>query len=590
MAVYLPDLFNALPDDRAERWSRLAAFIAGWWSPPAPTDGVPEGEIAAAEARLHVTLPAALREAYGRFGQRDEIAASFDTLLSPRRLRRRDGMLVVWILDEAIEWGVRLGDLALADPPMVVREQLRDDGSWEDHPALPGEATVSRFFLWKSLDQATHGSRYVNSVDVEDVEAMAAFLAQRFALLDFGLVTYPAPPTRFYGGEDVVIALREESGIKVAAPNLAGYRRAMDAFRDLSLPWWKPADDDEGAYQGEFHEHKQGLADMDLLLRVSGIGGPPPAGSVPVPRPPPPSPAPSPVPAAEARPEDGETRAPDDLDPRLDLLVQNALSPYAALVPPSCLGYLRGALELVVDTAPQLQGHVQLLLGVPTPESRRGGEELNSDPSALLKVLEGLYEDLQATRRRRDARVLRRRGGASVSPSKEDAVDLAIIKKAESAMEGFVVNMPAETPPDSEPGAPEIARILRLSAASLFAGIVAALATTFDPEEFKKSPDTRYARVMLVGRRVTVRGQDERLLVTYYFREEDVDEVAERLGVSIAEAQEEHRAFLDHVASLVEKTAQTLSAEGRGGYAAQSPFRDLMALVRSKNEPGPAGR
>ena len=584
----LADLFTALPDDRSLRWHRLAAFIEGWWGALDPSDGVPEEELHAAEAHLGIALPAALREAYALFGQRDEIAASFATLVAPLRLRRREGMLIVWTHDERDEWGIREADLALSDPPMVLRS--RTGGVWHDHPALPGEDSVSRFFLWKILDQATAGCRYENTVTVPgDLEPLAAEIGRRFTLLDFGLVEYPPPATRFYGGEDVLIAVRIDEGIKVTAPNLPAYRAALDALSDLSLDWEDPLD--ATAYKGEFHDQKQGHADMELLLRLA---------HKPAVQPPPSAPVPPPAAPSADRPasDDRATGAAGDLDPRVSLYITDALRPYTLLLPPTCVAHLRGALEVVVETDPLVGRCVNILLGRPitdddvappvaplppavearvqamTPENREG---------FLALVGSGLVDSMVGAFQRRFARMDADRNLPRETDEHED-FDYELTSDAESAMYRFMNHMPQPAVTDRAASGAELVRILRLLTASMFAGIAAELVTM--ARSGKTPSGGRYLRAMFAAQRVLAMRQDERLFSTYYVRREETDDAAKALGMPIAEEQERHRAFLDRVASAAEAMAEQLEQSGRGAYKAGEAFGDLMALLRRRESSG----
>jgi hypothetical protein len=592
IAVYLPDLFAIVPDDRAERWERLAALVEGWWSALTPADGVPEDELRTAEASLGIALPAALREAYARFGQRDEVTRSHETLLPPRRLRRKEGMLVVWVA-EGTHWVIRESDLALPDPPVVLRE--RTLGVWHEHPALPSEPSVSRFFLWKALEHANEASRYSNWVYSEgDVEPVAAELGRRFSLLGFGVVERPPPATRLYGGEDVLIAVRPTEGIKLAAANLAAYRRAMDALHDLSLPW--QCGPDEEAYRGEFHEQRQGYADMELLLRMAAKTGPlitKDNAIEPAPR--------ATEERAPARPfelpgsDDRATGLVGDLDPRLGMHVDNALRPYAVLLPPGCVAHLREALEFVVETAPHLQAYVDALLGRPSADDivvRRSGPPFEAKgltpeqrDMAQAAVDSGLLDNIVGAAQRRMARSAAdsERSGGETS-EEDEAFDFEVTSIAEDAMTEFLVHVPTEAARDRDACEAELSRILRLGAASMFAGIAALLlAWLKSGKPDAERVNSRYLRALLVVRRMPTSGQDERVFIAYYVHRREIDEEAKRLGVASAEEYERHRAYLDRVASVVEAVAGRLERAGRGAYRAGEPD-DIVATLLQRRE------
>jgi hypothetical protein len=107
----------------------------------------------AAEQRLGVKLPVALREAYLLFGRRADLTACQDPLLPPDRLRvDHSGSIMVFRVENqhCAEWGVATGDdWNQADPPVYVRQ--RDDRRWEPFldrvPAACVEMVLSEVLL-----------------------------------------------------------------------------------------------------------------------------------------------------------------------------------------------------------------------------------------------------------------------------------------------------------------------------------------------------------------------------------------------------------------------------------------------------------
>lgn len=96
----------------AERWHRAIG------EPLRPGDGFAEADLAAAERRLGVALPAAVRSAYLRSGRR--YGSGPDRLLGPDALRVDAGMLV-FRTGRLGEWAVP-ADAAAADPPVSLRD------------------------------------------------------------------------------------------------------------------------------------------------------------------------------------------------------------------------------------------------------------------------------------------------------------------------------------------------------------------------------------------------------------------------------------------------------------------------------------
>ena len=119
--------------DRRRAWAFIREFAAAWTAPLGPGDGFTEDVLWAAEQRLGVKLPAALRDAYLLFGQRADLTARQDPLLPPDRLRvdRLAPVIVFRVENEdCAEWGVAAGDhWNPEDPPVYVRQQ--GDRRWE---------------------------------------------------------------------------------------------------------------------------------------------------------------------------------------------------------------------------------------------------------------------------------------------------------------------------------------------------------------------------------------------------------------------------------------------------------------------------
>jgi hypothetical protein len=119
---------------REGAWALVRGFAAHWGEPLAAADGYTDAELDAAERRLGVRLPAALREAYRLFGRRADLTSSQDVLLTPDELYVLDGALVYRAENQGCaHWGVLLGDLEREDPPTVVRPDLADKSQerWE---------------------------------------------------------------------------------------------------------------------------------------------------------------------------------------------------------------------------------------------------------------------------------------------------------------------------------------------------------------------------------------------------------------------------------------------------------------------------
>ena len=104
--------FAARLSAREDRWSLLKDFIAEWHGPLEDGDGCAASELDAAEQRLGLKLPAALRELYGFAGKFIE-TFSVDpyafTALNELNIEE-DDQKMLWLFAETqaiVEWGVR---------------------------------------------------------------------------------------------------------------------------------------------------------------------------------------------------------------------------------------------------------------------------------------------------------------------------------------------------------------------------------------------------------------------------------------------------------------------------------------------------
>ncbi|MER6809848.1 hypothetical protein ABT299_11255 [Spirillospora sp. NPDC000708] len=206
------DIVRDLPPalhDRAAAWTFIREFAAGWGLPLGREDGTPEAELAEAEDRLGLRLPAAVREAYALLGRRPDLHSNLDTLLSPGELVVEHGALVFREENQgAALWGVMLGDLGRDDPPVHVRQDLADKYAelWE-----PWTDRFSPAVLEIVLAESTQGPEELcDARDLapgEDDE-----LARRFALVPFpsesGQNFYTAPGVLLSDGGGAWLSVR----------------------------------------------------------------------------------------------------------------------------------------------------------------------------------------------------------------------------------------------------------------------------------------------------------------------------------------------------------------------------------------------
>lgn len=185
----------------AERFSRL----------PRNSWGYSAAEIEAArQAMPDVTaglagpcLPTTLARWYGTVGRTPELTTSQNRLHAPDKLRMLDDVVVIYTENQACAfWGVRVGDLACDDPPVVYTEGK----SW-----LPQADCLSRFALTVGLSELCLSACTYNCVGEMDDAAIAA-LRSALRLLPAPTLRWPEPERDafFLANDDTLILMETD--------------------------------------------------------------------------------------------------------------------------------------------------------------------------------------------------------------------------------------------------------------------------------------------------------------------------------------------------------------------------------------------
>lgn len=137
-------LFTRYPTDRASRWRLMEEFVETWFGPlpeaTTPVDATLE-EIAAAEKRLGLALPEALRQWYLRIGRTLSQWAphAYWHGLSALRLNTNERLLPIYRgMHGGLESGIRYGDLesGTPDPPVFRMQGGREANSFTEFAQL----------------------------------------------------------------------------------------------------------------------------------------------------------------------------------------------------------------------------------------------------------------------------------------------------------------------------------------------------------------------------------------------------------------------------------------------------------------------
>jgi hypothetical protein len=182
-----------LLDSRDQRWLALSEFISDWFPVTSGTPGVSAAEIAAAEERLGLQVPIALKEWYEIFGQLRDVWSVQDHFLPPAKWEIRSGNLIFIRENQAVvRWGTRLDDLGQPDPPVVVSD-ARGTDIW----SIEGR-TVSEFAIQFALRNAKFSNALAGGANG------ALTRSQRKAVLR-SLSPIELPPMKWPGGANHIL-------------------------------------------------------------------------------------------------------------------------------------------------------------------------------------------------------------------------------------------------------------------------------------------------------------------------------------------------------------------------------------------------
>lgn len=211
---------------REDRWSLLQDFIAEWHGPLESNDGYSEAEIDAAEQRLGLKLPLALRELYQLAGRWEDVfVATQNFLVSPEELEVEEGLLEFYCENQGnVHWGIKPDDLQLLDPPVYLNDSGLHD---EPQEAIRENETLSEFVLQMVVCDTTVALD--RSIAKKDTGGqMVARIKHDYIRFDFSEWHWPGRPVDFYGTEDTLAIISAGEWINVAANTHAAYNAAKE--------------------------------------------------------------------------------------------------------------------------------------------------------------------------------------------------------------------------------------------------------------------------------------------------------------------------------------------------------------------------
>jgi len=216
---------------RQGAWRFVRRFAQSWLTPLTIDDGWTSADLQAAERRLGLRLPPAIREAYGLFGRRQDLTSVQDRLLGPDELEvdLTGEVLIHRVENQSVAvWGVPLAAMAQPDPPVVLARNFEDVG-WEPFLDRFSVACVE-MVLSESLFSAP-----VELSDNRELDpAAAALVGQLFASLAmpaYPMWALPGGSVRWFVGPEVLVCDFAGTWLWVRARTTA----ELDAVR-VALP------------------------------------------------------------------------------------------------------------------------------------------------------------------------------------------------------------------------------------------------------------------------------------------------------------------------------------------------------------------
>ncbi|WP_404868627.1 SMI1/KNR4 family protein [Kitasatospora griseola] len=222
------DLVRDLPAalaDRAAAWRLIADIAAFWGTPLLPDGGCTDAELDAAEARLGLELPAALREAYRLIGNRPDLTGNQDTLLPPDRFYVDQDCLVYRVENQSCAyWGIPLAALDRADPPTVAWPDVAPSVQLE---ITPWTASFSTECLAVVLTEPLFDEdAYVDSGQLD--------LAGLVDWVELPRLCEAGIDSRFFARPDALLVMQGDSWVAIRATN----EEALEALCErLEASW-----------------------------------------------------------------------------------------------------------------------------------------------------------------------------------------------------------------------------------------------------------------------------------------------------------------------------------------------------------------
>lgn len=224
----------ALPASRQERWALLGEFLDRWFLAERRSDAVDHAELVLAEQRLGLSLPAALREWYERYGALHDVWSLQDTLWVPGDLRVERGVLTFCIEAQGVvRWGIRLDELAKEDPPVVISDPS-GGSAW-----LVESPTTSAFAVQFAVVNAKWSTAVRYRANGPSTAEVLDAIERSYARMPFPDLHWPSWPTRLFGTDDVIVETNADPWIWVTARSQSALAEVDALVRGAGMDGWE---------------------------------------------------------------------------------------------------------------------------------------------------------------------------------------------------------------------------------------------------------------------------------------------------------------------------------------------------------------
>jgi uncharacterized protein (TIGR02996 family) len=190
-------MFQHIPASQADRWRLAVEFIETWHGGYSAQEGIAD-ELDAAEQRLGVSLPIAVKEWYKLAIHRRKIWSNQDRMVEPHLLQldAENQRLVLRHENQGCEcWGIRAGDLHLDDPPIY---------EFQEH-LICVTATTSQFALLVLLYESMFGSNAITAGGEVTEELIAKHVVAKFTPSELTTNYWVLRPLSFYEAQDLIL-------------------------------------------------------------------------------------------------------------------------------------------------------------------------------------------------------------------------------------------------------------------------------------------------------------------------------------------------------------------------------------------------